>query len=362
MHEIFPDINTMLSAAQFSQLEGRAVHTVTRDPLTSLDSLSGSKLEAIATRGVGGERRYALKRINLDWDWIMRATNDTQGRAVTVWREGLLDALPHCIEHAYIACSIDGSGWAILMHDVSEMLVPPGDYLISPEDNDHFLSHMAQLHATFWGQTQWADPKYGFCSLRNRYGGFTPRVAERESGGPDPKPEMIGMGWYLLEDSVAPDVASIVRPLLENPAPLAHALNAFPQTLVHHDWKLGNLGITTDQPEPRTILLDWAQPGLAPPACDLAWYLAVNSARLPVSKEVSIDLYKNHLSAAIGSSFSKVWWEPQLALALLGGFILLGWPKLLGAANGDPITQKRERAELRWWSEWVRRGAALIAE
>jgi hypothetical protein len=171
---------------------------------------------------------------------------------------------------------------------------------------------------------------------------------------------MIGRGWQLLEEAVEPDVAAVIRPLLENPGPLARRLNRFPQTLVHHDWKLGNMGVMHDQPEPRTILLDWAQLGLAPPACDLAWYLAVNSARLPVTKEEAIDLYKGYLSTAIGSAFTPDWWEPQLALALLGGFVLLGWPKTMGAVQGDLPTRKREQAEIEWWSEWIRRGAKLL--
>ena len=48
------------------------------------------------------------------------------------------------------------------------------------------------------------------------------------------------------------------------------------------------MGVTRDRPEPRTILLDWAQFGMAAPACDLAWYLAVNSTRLPVSTQSTL--------------------------------------------------------------------------
>jgi hypothetical protein len=360
MHAILPSVEAMLEPKQMSSLEGRRVASISRNVLTAEDSLSGSKLENIVTEGSDGERRYVLKRIALEWDWIMRALNDTMGRAVTAWQLGLLDRLPDCIEHAYVACSRDGDGWAILMHDMSDTLVPPGDSPISPEENARFLKHMAQLHTAFWGETEWADPKLGFCDLRTRYAGFTPRVIEREQGGPDAIPRMVLRGWQLLEEAVAPDVAAIIRPLLNDPGPLARRLGAFPQTLVHHDWKLGNMGITHDWPEPRTVLLDWAQLGVAPPACDLAWYLAVNSARLPVTKEEAIVLYKEQLSRTIGDIFALDWWEPQLALALLGGFVLLGWPKTLGAVQGDVATRRREQAEIDWWSEWIRRGAGLM--
>jgi hypothetical protein len=48
-------------------------------------------------------------------------------------------------------------------------------------------------------------------------------------------------------------------------------------------------------------------------------------------------------------------------LALLGGFIQLGWPKLLGAANGPTeAVRERERAELDWWSAAVLAGARRL--
>jgi hypothetical protein len=360
MRTVLPAVDVMLNHEQMSMLEGRRVDDVSRDVRTSEDSLSGSKFESVVTEGEGGQMRYVMKRIALEWDWLMRAMNDTGGRAVTAWEVGVLDRLPETIEHCYVACSIDGDGFAILMHDVADLLVPPGDDPISPEDNARFLKHMAQMHAAFWGQTEWADPRFGFCDLLTRYACFTPRTAEREAGSPDVIPPIIGVGWQLLEQAVEPDVAGIIRPLLDDPTPLARSLARFPQTLVHHDWKLGNMGVTHDTPEPRTILLDWAQVGVAPPACDLAWYLAVNSARLPVTKEESIAIYRKHLAESIGAAFTLDWWEPQLALALLGGFVLLGWPKTMGAVQGDPPTRKREQAEIEWWSEWVRRGAKLL--
>jgi hypothetical protein len=84
------------------------------------------------------------------------------------------------------------------------------------------------------------------------------------------------------------------------------------------------------------VLLDWAVVGTAPPAVDLAWYLAVNSARLPVSREETIETYLRHLREALGDRLQLSWWEPQLDLALLGAFVQLGWPKIFGALRGAP--------------------------
>src|SRR5207248_8862971 len=109
-----------------------------------------------------------------------------------------------------------------------------------------------------------------------------------------------------------------------------------------------------------------------------------NSARLPVSKEQAIATYVHHLNEATGKAYAKRsgrrmpgavgkayagavggkattdWWEPQLALALLGGFLLLGWPKIVGALTGDPAVRKREKAELEWWSERIREASPYL--
>ena len=98
------------------------------------------------------------------------------------------------------------------------------------------------------------------------------------------------------------------------------------------------------------------------PAVDLAYYL-VNSWRdLPISKEATIDLYKQRLAERLGERFDEPWWQPQLELSLLGAFLMIGCFKARGAAhsnNGD--NQMRDQAELGWWSEQARAGARWLA-
>jgi hypothetical protein len=133
-----------------------------------------------------------------------------------------------------------------------------------------------------------------------------------------------------------------------------------PQTVLHGDCKLGNFGLTHEL-VPRVVLIDWAMVGPGPGAFDLAWYLAVNSARLPVSKEACIETYRAALGDALGPRFSESWWERQLALSLLGGFLLAGWQKALGAFGGtEPSTVERELAEVGWWSARALEGARLL--
>ncbi len=356
---LYPSIDAMLDPAVLSEVEGRSVTLVTRQPFHSVDSLSGSHFFLVETdRGSGG--RYVVKRISREWDWIMRATRDWQARAIVAWQVGLLDMLPPEIDHGVVACARDGEGWAILMNDFGSAMIPPGDDWIAREDNERFLDAMAAMHAAFWGRPALGDPALGFIDLTTRYHETSPEIGRQESGGPDHIPPLIVEGWELFPSLVDHDVVEVLQPLLDDPGPLARALQGYPQTVTHGDWKLGNLGIVRHTP-PRVVLLDWAVVGPAPPAVDLAWYLAVNCARLPVSKEEAIEFFRSCLARRLGPQFDEAWWKPQLDLALLGGFLLLGWPKALGAMKGETeAVRAREQGELAWWSERVREGARWL--
>ena len=105
---------------------------------------------------------------------------------------------------------------------------------------------------------------------------------------------------------------------------------------MHGDWKFGNLG---SHPDGRTVLIDWAFPGWGGACVDLAWYLGVNSARMPRTKEDTIDTYRRALEQR-GIS-TDGWWEAQLALTLLGHFLQQGWHKAMSGRDD----------EFCWWEE-----------
>ena len=134
-------------------------------------------------------------------------------------------------------------------------------------------------------------------------------------------------------------------PLFANLSPFLKAIESTPQTLLIGDWKATNLGT---RPDGRTILLDRAFPGVGPACSEIAWYLAINSARLPHSKEDTIEAYRTSLEHH--GIKTAPWGEVQLALALLGVVIQFGWEKALG---GDE--------ELSWWGEVAIRGARYLA-
>src|SRR5260370_10392228 len=86
---------------------------------------------ALFDQVVIGGRPHVVKYLHVDDDWIMRSTGDLGCRPLTVWRCGLLDRVPDCIDHAVVgaAAGLGRNGWGVapLMRRVSTWLVPQGD-------------------------------------------------------------------------------------------------------------------------------------------------------------------------------------------------------------------------------------------
>ena len=301
-----------------------------RRPFKTSDSLSGSRFESVVYEG----RRMILKYLSVDDDWIMRASGDLRCRQLTLFESGVLDRLPASIDHATVAAApfVSASGHrsgAFLMEDVSASMIPPGSTRIDIDTHLRFLDHMSQLHAAYWERVA-ADELF---PLAHHYVLLTPTTAaiERERGAQDAVPPAVAVGWENMR-TAWPAAYRALSELAYDPGPLASALSATPQTLIHADWKLGNLGEHADG---RTVLLDWDRSGPAPATFDLAWYLAVNCDRIPQTKEDAIHAYRASLQEQgidVGG-----WWQRQLALTLVGAFLMLGWSK-----TNDP-------SEFMWW-------------
>ncbi len=317
-----------------------------RTTLAEAPGKSGARLERVLIDG----QQYVLKHLDLADDWTMRASGCLPGAPLVLWERGILARLPGCFNQPIVAVARSGSerpppsgGCALLMRDVARWLVPATDAPISLGQHLRFLGHMAALHAAFWD----CDDEVDVVPVMHRYLELSPWLAEAEAviGSGHLVPRLVGEGWPLLS-RVAPGAAAVVTPLASDPGPLVAALADTPQTFVHGNWKLDNLG--TDA-EGRTVLLDWEQPGRGAPLSDLAWYLAINCRRLPQSKEESIQAYRDALEA-IGIDTER-WWDRQLALCLLGALVQFGWEKALGGYD----------AELAWWEAKAVRAAPLLS-
>lgn len=305
------------------------------EPLERIDSLSGASFTRVVIDGAP----HVVKHLSPATDWVMRATGDTCFRPVLMWRSGLFAALPECIDPVVVgvAHDEDRATAAVLMRDIGPWLVPEGAAGLTADAHAQFLRHMAVLHCTFWG---WVDD-VGLCTPAARWTFLSPRTAIAEADGADPVPKAIPGGWAALQ-AACPEAGALARALADDPTPLVRALAELPQTLVHGDWKGGNLGLL---PGDRTALLDWAFPSQDNPLADLAWYLAVNCDRLPESKDESVLRYRRELEG-LGVSTSG-WWDDALALCLLGGFVQMGWSK--------------SGAERDWWATRALAAQDLLA-
>jgi hypothetical protein len=335
---------TLLPRAAAGSIEELLDGVTSREPLDASDSKSGSTLERVVIDG----ERLVLKHLHPDHDWTMRGFGDVGCRPVLVWTTGLLDAIPASIDHAVIgaAAGLGRNGWggALLLRDVSASLVPAGDDAIPMALHRQLLDHLADLSTTFWDAT---DGLPELLSLESRWSAFGPGwlASEGALGWPDEVPVIAARGWDQLAARAPADVLGAVESLRRDLDPLVRAVRSTPQTFLHGDWKLGNLGASADG---RTILLDWTYPGVGPVAHELGWYLAINAARLPEPKEAAIDALEGSLAAR--GIDTDGWWERQVDLCLLGTLVQFGWEKALG---GD--------AELAWWCNRARAGLRWLA-
>ena len=312
-----------------------------RRPLDASDAKSGSSLERVVIDG----ERFVLKHLHPDHDWTMRGFGDLGCRPVTVWTSGILDAIPGCIDHAVVgaAAGLGRNGWggALLLRDVTADLVPAGDAPLPLEHHRQLLDHLAELSSAFWEPA--ALPE--LLSLESRWSAFGPgwMAAEEARGWPDPVPRIAADGWTRFTHRAPSDVVDLVAGLRADVGPLVSAVRRTPLALLHGDWKLGNLGVAGD----RSVLLDWTYPGVGPIAHDLAWYLSLNRARLPESKEASIEALRGSLERR--GIATTPWWEAQVSLCLLGALVQFGWEKALG-----------DEDELGWWCDRAREGGRWL--
>jgi hypothetical protein len=310
-----------------------------RERLRPADARAGADYERVVADG----QAYFLKRLSPATDWIMRLTGDHVHRPYLVWRAGIMDKAPGCIDHTVVAMEVAGHGddavLSVLMRDVGGCLVPPGEAKVTPAQHGRFITHLAGLAAAFWG---WGDD-IGLTTMAQRLRFFAPDNIAPELGAADvPGPAAAAAaGWQLLpgRSALLWDIARLVH---ERPDAVTGPLSRTPPTFLHGDWKMGNLG---SHPDGRTILLDWAYPGSGPACWDLCWYLALNRARLPEPKEAAIGRFRAALEAR--GVATDAWWDTQLDLCLIGIMATFGWEKGLG-----------DRAELDWWQDRVERAAA----
>jgi len=303
-----------------------------RERVVPADARSGAVFERI----VVGPDRYFVKQLSFASDWIMRVSGDHVGRQYLVWKAGIMDESPGCIDHAVVAMDVAGPGedavLIIVMRDIGALLVPPGDAILPTGQHAGFIAHMAALHTAFWG---W-DDQIGLATMAQRMRLFSPDTIAAELTAAEVPAALAAAaaGWDVLPGR-SPLLSRLAQLVHDRPEVITGPLAATPYTFLAGDWKLGNLGT---HPDGRTILLDWTLPGAGPACWELCWYLALNRARLPEPKEAVIDRFRAALEHH--GIDTRGWWQQQLDLCMIGVMATFGWEKALGDAG-----------ELAWWEE-----------
>ena len=326
-------------AASVDELLARATD---RRPFLHSDSKSGVGFERVTIDGAP----YVLKHIHIDDDWTMRFFHERTCIPLEVWRTGLMDAAPEHIDHGMVGAAggvgRDGLGATLLMHDLSPSLVPAGDDPLPLSTHVQLLEGMAALSAATWN---WPGHD-SLLPLANRWLAFGDADidAERRLGWPNPVPKIAHEGWMRFFERAPAAIQTLIRALRADTTPLVEAVATTPLCFLHGDWKLGNLGVREDG---RVVLLDWTYCGRGPICSELGWYLALNAARLPHSKEDTIATLRGALERS--GVATDTWWDRQLSLCLLGTLVLFGWEKALGSDE-----------ELAWWCDWAHEGALQL--
>ena len=330
VHPVAPTVEALLAGAE------------RREPFVNPDGRSSTVFERAWFGGVP----HVVKYLDLDHDFTMRVSGDVGGRTVQAWRAGLLDAAPDLIDHTIVGAALghgrNGWGGALLMRDVSGELHPSGDKPIPEEQHAVFLDHLAGFCAATWGWRDDPERGPGLLPYAARWAWFG-RAAiegERALGWPERVPQLADAGWERFDERAPHDVAALVQSLRDDVWPLAAALRQTPSCFLHGDVKASNAGRA---PDGRTVLIDWAYVGEGPACHELVWHLALDRARLPVTKEEATAMFRAALERH-GVDTAE-WWDRQLNLCLLGGLVQFGWEKALG--DGE---------ELAWWCDAARRG------
>ncbi len=317
-----------------------------REPFLNPDGRSHAAFERVWIDG----DPHVVKYLHLDHDFTMRVSGDIGCRPVRAWAAGLLDSAPELVDHAMVGAALghgrNGWGAALLMRDVSGELLPGGDDPIPADQHATFIDHLAGFCAAAWS---WRDDPISGPGLlpypaRWAWFGYAALDGERALGWPERVPQIADEGWRRFGQRVPAELAAVVDDLRRDPTPLAAALRRTPSCFLHGDVKASNSGAAADG---RTVLIDWAYAGEGPACHELAWHLALDRSRLPISKEATADRFGTALERY--GVRTGGWWERQLGLCLLGAVVQFGWEKALG-----------DDEELAWWCNAAQAGAAWL--
>ena len=301
-YTLFDSVEQMLAPETLARLLAKPITRVECQPMNGHAGLAGSRLSYVDTDA----RRFVLKRMSMAIDWIMFVTEDNQGRSVRLWQYGLLDQLLPHVGHNIIASAHDGMGWAILMDDLTGKIHTWEDFpsRLVPV----VLDALARIHATFWNDSRLHDARLGL----GHSGTFLNHYYKAQNYTGDAMgviPHWVKDGWEAMADLLDANVFRQMVALHENPEPLLAALNRFPTTLLHGDYRAENLAYTGN-----TIAIDWQQASCSLMTVDLAWITKHGYVQDVMSREEAIAYYRERLEIHLNQQFDDTDWQAMVDL------------------------------------------------
>jgi thiamine kinase-like enzyme len=255
-------------------------------------------------------------------------------RTARLWMSGVFERVGKYVDHTMLGVESNGDGFVIVMRDIGSADL--GDHRrLSRRESARIIAALDGMHDEFSGESF-----EGGASVSDHYSFISREWLE--STGWSLAPVFL-RGWELFMDVAPPDVAGVMQLLTDDTSPLVREIERLPQTFVHGDLRLHNLGLSDE----RVFLYDWELAGTGHGALDFAWYLIISASRIDATREDVIDDYRR----IAGDRFESVAWD----LACIGALARLGWNKALDIVeNADEAVRARERADLDWWITRVR--------
>jgi len=233
----------------------------------------------------------------------MAAPHDHQCRSIRLWEFGLLDQLRPNAGHAIIACAHEKNVSGMMMEDLANSMFNWEKNPVTLEQIPSLLDALARLHTTYWNNPDLKDIQPGLCHPADLIHACSPSTAKQYNKGDlGALPEWVSTGWASMEELLDREVFRQMLELVENPAPLLKAMERYPLTLVHGDFRRDNLAFTN-----HFIILDWQLAACSLMTIDLAWF--TRGIRDLIDREKANQIYRERLEIHLHQEFEDLEWQ-----------------------------------------------------
>jgi hypothetical protein len=148
-------------------------------------------------------------------------------------------------------------------------------------------------------------------------------------------------------------VGDALQSLLGNPQPLLDTLAEYPSTLIHADYRTGNLALWPDTSQ--VVAFDWQDASYAPATLCLSWFIM--SGELFLIQDAAAEYYRVQLAKRLGDQFEPNLWQPMLAVGCLTEVLRKGnWHALFAVTHEDEEFRNHMRRSVGSYNDLVRRG------